>query len=192
VCWDLGPPCGRCNACTGSGTGRPDIAHRRRTALALRFLNTHGHLYPNFATLAAQSQTSNTAANAQTSAAAVSNPSTSPDLDIANGDTGCPHRRRIGRVDDKGKCLNSNDTKDAFERAIHNAKYTEYPPSAPMTLPKLYRDGTPQLDSKGFELSFSQHGTNFAENTFGRAERVMSAHGGYNADVFSALGYEFA
>mmetsp|Transcript_15750 Transcript_15750/g.23690 ORF Transcript_15750/g.23690 Transcript_15750/m.23690 type:complete len:198 (-) Transcript_15750:839-1432(-) len=61
-----------------------------------------------------------------------------------------------------------------------------------MTLPKLYRDGTPQLDSKGFELSFSQHGTNFAENTFGRAERVMSAHGGYNADVFSALGYEFA
>eukprot|EP00633_Aureoumbra_lagunensis_P012666 CAMPEP_0197361618 /NCGR_PEP_ID=MMETSP0893-20130614/63483_1 /TAXON_ID=44058 ORGANISM="Aureoumbra lagunensis, Strain CCMP1510" /NCGR_SAMPLE_ID=MMETSP0893 /ASSEMBLY_ACC=CAM_ASM_000539 /LENGTH=81 /DNA_ID=CAMNT_0042883181 /DNA_START=1539 /DNA_END=1784 /DNA_ORIENTATION=- len=65
-------------------------------------------------------------------------------------------------------------TQNALKRAIHNAKYTEYPPSAPGTLPKLYRDGTPQLDSKCVELSFSQHGTNFAENTFGRTERVMS------------------
>jgi len=58
-------------------------------------------------------------------------------------------------------------------------------------LPKLQQNGEPVKDRKGLALSFSQEGTNFPENCFGRLERVMSSAKGFNVDMFSHYGYNF-
>ncbi|MEM8496262.1 MAG: hypothetical protein AAF663_12845, partial [Planctomycetota bacterium] len=87
--------------------------------------------------------------------------------------------------------LGSQDTRVAFERALVNVDSAPFPTDLPRYLPRHNLDGTPLLDSKGLALLISQMGTGDVENFFGRAERALSAHGGYNIDYATLLGHEF-
>jgi len=105
----------------------------------------------------------------------------------------CVRVRRRGRFDDKGRLLNSVDAKGAFEAASRNAEYMPWPLHlCPRMKPIISSGGERKVNTVGMPLSYSQAGTSLAENTFGRAERVLSSKAGYKADYASLLGGEFS
>jgi hypothetical protein len=105
----------------------------------------------------------------------------------------CLRVRRLGRIDRKGRLLNSNDSKDAFGAAHRNAVHMPWPLElCPRSKPIIQSGGERKCNAVGMPLSYSQAGTNFAENVFGRIERTLSSKAGYHPDFASLLAGEFA
>ncbi|KAJ1447681.1 hypothetical protein M885DRAFT_541879 [Pelagophyceae sp. CCMP2097] len=178
---ELAPPCGTCGGCLpGEPTGQEITAAKavRSATNRLAALQCRRHK----ALVAASEEAPVPAAT----------PHREHDDRVDDDRSICLRAKRVGRFDGKGQLLNSCDAKRAFEADSRNAKYMQWPQYlCPRQRPIIQDDGKQKCNAVGMPLSYLQGGTSAAENAFGRAERVLSAKGGYTVGYASLLGSEF-